>query len=96
MQVKIVKCPDAEVSNPSKTGDGSFEMKISTSLANETAFVSCDTVDEAIARCGLSPEEEAHVIQNPVTYEAPEQTINISIDDVGAKKQKEHRDGPTV
>lgn len=58
----------------------------------EPVVLAREDVEHAIATCGLSQIEQAEVLRNPVVYEDASQTVNISIDDVGAKKQKEHRD----
>jgi len=50
-----------------------------------------DTVNEAIDACELPTNERAEVAQNPVLYEQPAETVNISIDDVVVKKQQLHR-----
>lgn len=50
-----------------------------------------EEVEKAIEACKLTPEEREEIERNPVYYEEPEQTVNISIDDVGVKKQKEER-----
>ncbi|MCP3884370.1 MAG: hypothetical protein GY700_02640, partial [Propionibacteriaceae bacterium] len=48
-------------------------------------------VTEAIDACDLTADERTEVEQNPVLYEQPTETVNISIDDVVVKKQKQHR-----
>jgi hypothetical protein len=50
-----------------------------------------EPLKKALEVCQLSPEEVAEIQKNPVPYEAPEGTVNISIDEVGAKKQKQSR-----
>ncbi len=57
--------------------------------------VSPEEVTRAIAACGLSVEEQAEVEQNPVRYEQASQSVNISLDDVVVKKQKEERERRT-
>ena len=57
----------------------------------EVALLSEEEVKRAIEACRLSDEERKEVEINPVCYEDPEQTVNISMDDVGVKKQKEER-----
>ncbi len=57
----------------------------------EPALLPKEEVEKAIEACKLTPEEREEVERNPVYYEDPEQTANISIDDVGVKKQKEER-----
>jgi hypothetical protein len=57
----------------------------------EAAAVPAEQVKEAIDACDLDVDERAEVEQNPVRYEQPAESINISIDDVVVKKQKLHR-----
>ena len=54
-------------------------------------FLSAEAIQQARAACGLSRQEQQAVESNPVEYEEPAHTVNISIDDVGVKKQKEER-----
>ena len=53
-----------------------------------------DVVDAALRE--VAPDEQTlnAMKKNPVKYEAPSAAVNVSIDDVLAKKQKEHRDPP--
>lgn len=55
--------------------------------------LAADTAAEAIAQCGAPAEWQAEIAANPVAYEEPSQTVAVSIDDVGVKKQKQQRDG---
>jgi hypothetical protein len=55
--------------------------------------VAQEDVKEAIAACELSPDEQIEVEQNPVIYEQAAASVNISLDDVVVKKQKEERPG---
>lgn len=57
----------------------------------EAAFLSEEEVKRAVEACKLSDEEREEVGRNPVGYEDPDKTVNISVDDVGSKKQKEER-----
>lgn len=50
-----------------------------------------EEINKAISACRLSAEEVAEIEKNPVIYESAEETVNISIDDVTTKKQKEER-----
>jgi hypothetical protein len=50
-----------------------------------------DVVKTAIDACQLTADERAEVERNPVLYEQPTETVNISIDDVVVKQQKRHR-----
>jgi hypothetical protein len=50
-------------------------------------------VAEAVKRCAPEPSDELELLKNPVPYEAPAHSVQVSIDPVGVKHQKEHRDG---
>lgn len=64
----------------------------------KTVTIPEEKVRAAIALCEKRLEQKGILINNPICYEDPEQTVNISIDDVGVKKQKEsrQRDGSSV
>lgn len=58
----------------------------------EGAILPEEEIVEAMGKvCEASPGEVVDMRKNPVCYEDPEQTVNISVDDVGVKKQKEER-----
>ncbi|MBN2267781.1 MAG: hypothetical protein JW725_05605 [Candidatus Babeliaceae bacterium] len=57
----------------------------------EPLVMSAEFVAEAIAACHLTADERAEVERNPVPYEHPTDTVNVSIDDVVVKHQKQHR-----
>jgi hypothetical protein len=59
----------------------------------EAVVMSPEQVTEAIAACDLTASERAEVERNPVLYEQPAASVNISIDDVVVKQQKRHRTG---
>ena len=48
-------------------------------------------VAQAIERCGKSELMRKQMRANPVGYEDPHHSVNISLDDVGVKRQQEHR-----
>ncbi len=52
-----------------------------------------EEIDKAIEGCDFSEEEKAETMKNPVCYELPNGTVNVSIDDVIVKHQKEERKG---
>ena len=58
-------------------------------------FVSlpAEKVVEAVKNCAPDQSYEPEMLQNPVPYEAPADSIQVSIDPVGVKKQKARRDG---
>jgi hypothetical protein len=59
--------------------------------AQDAMVLSAEQVKEAIDACHLTADERAEVERNPVRYEQPTETVNISIDDVVVKQQKQHR-----
>jgi len=48
-------------------------------------------VNDLVKRHGLCDASRLEMLKNPVPYEEGEDTVNISVDEVGAKKQKETR-----
>ena len=46
---------------------------------------------ELVEDCTVEEALKSEILKNPVPYEDPEQAVHISLDDVGAKKQKEVR-----
>lgn len=55
------------------------------------AFLPEEEVQKAIEACEVSPEKRVEIEKNPVCHEDSTQTINISLDIVEAKRQKEKR-----
>jgi hypothetical protein len=53
-----------------------------------------DQVLAAIEHCGKTELIWQQMHTNPVRYESPVQTVNISIDDVGVKRQTDQRPAP--
>ena len=51
-----------------------------------------ERIAAAITHCQARLEGEGELSENPMPYEAPEVTVNISIDDVGVKRQKTERE----
>ena len=50
-----------------------------------------ERVDAALATCQQRLKAPYDVRRNPVPYEAPELTVNMTIDDVGVTRQKTER-----
>jgi hypothetical protein len=59
----------------------------------EVAVISPEQITAALAVCEVTPDERREMEQNPVPYEQPNETVNISLDDVVVKHQKQHRKG---
>lgn len=60
----------------------------------EAAAFPAEQVKAALDACDVTVGERAEIAQNPVRYEQPMASVNISIDDVVVKQQKEHRTSP--
>lgn len=58
---------------------------------NKVTLIPEEKIKEAIESCGLLAEQVAEILKNPVCYEDSAQAVNISIDDVLVKEQKEKR-----
>lgn len=50
-----------------------------------------ESVQEAFSSCDLAPQLKAEMAENPVPYEAPQSQVYVTLDDVGVKQQKAHR-----
>ena len=61
-----------------------------TAYANQPVTISQERIIEAAKKC-LDSDIGDETLSNPVCYEDPENTVNISIDDVNVKKQEETR-----
>ena len=72
------------------TGQPLASMPLHT---QEPLVMSAELVTAAIDACPLTADERAEVERNPVLYEPPTETVNVSIDDVVVKQQKRHRAG---
>lgn len=60
---------------------------------NEPILILQEEVEKAIEECDLLPEEVAEIEKSPLVYESPKDTVNIFLDEVTTKKQKEKRCG---
>lgn len=58
---------------------------------NDVVLIPEGEIKESIESCGLTADKVTEIEKNPVLYEDSSQTVNISIDDVLVKKQKEDR-----
>ncbi len=63
--------------------------------SSSPVYLPSDAVQKALEQC-RKPELVLQQMQaNPIPYEDPQQTVNISVDDVGVKRQSEHRPAPS-
>lgn len=72
---------------------GTFEGHPETYQGQQAVTVPEARVADAIAVCQAHRKVACDLRENPILYEAPEATVNISIDDVGVKRQKVQRTG---
>ncbi len=73
--------------------DGMCEGEPETYQGQESVTLPDDHVATAIAICQERVNVDCDLSENPMRYEVPECTVNISIDDVGVKRQKAKREG---
>jgi hypothetical protein len=50
-------------------------------------------IEELLNDSRYATDYKSEILSSPVPYEKLQTSVNISIDDVGAKRQKEHREG---
>jgi len=58
-----------------------------------TSILEEEDIEELLDHSRYVTDYKSEILSNPVPYEKAKTSVNISIDDVGAKKQKEHREG---
>ncbi len=73
------------------TEDGVYHGHKVPAAENQVVRLSNEIVAKAVEKCTGDPSSRDEILNNPVPYEDPENTVNISIDDVTVKKQKEAR-----
>lgn len=94
---QIVACVERTTTAilPQEGFDETGPPVISNPRWSQDGVVMCpEQVQSMRDACELAAEERAEVEQNPVIFEQPTKTVNISIDDVVVKQQKPHRIGP--
>jgi len=62
---------------------------------SDPILIPMDKIQEVLSEM-TSDYNPIELLNNPVKYEEPKQTVNISIDDVTPKRQKENRETPKV
>jgi flavin-binding protein dodecin len=65
-------------------------------LPQRKELLPAEQVAEAIKGLEVEPEIATEVVNNPVPYENPTQSANVSIDDVSVKRQTEERNQPSA
>ena len=76
------------------TPEGEPQDVIADARSPTPALIEKEALQELLIDCDLPDEWKADIVTNPVPYEDIQRAVNISIDDVGAKKQKESRGKP--
>ena len=74
------------------TPEGCPQEFITEPLTPNTSTLEEEALEGALVDYSFFKDYKAEILKNPVPYEDAKQSVNISIDDVGAKKQKENRD----
>ena len=70
--------------------DDNYKGNKPTYAVNQPDTLAEETIIEATEQC-IEAGIQDEVLNNPVCYEDPEKTVNISIDDVNVKRQEECR-----
>ena len=73
------------------TEDGVYRGHTVPDAETHVVSLSDEIIAEAVEKCTDASSRRDDILKNPVPYEDPENTVNISIDDVNVKKQKESR-----
>ena len=74
------------------TSEGCPEEVVSDARAPHSSVVAEEDIAELVGQYEVLEDWKQEMLNNPVAYEDSEHSVNISIDEVGAKKQKEHRE----
>ena len=77
------------------TPDGVPQAVIPELCPLNPSLVAAASLEELLIPYELSESDKTSILHNPVGYEESKQAVNISIDDVGTKKQKEQREQKT-
>jgi hypothetical protein len=73
------------------TEEGVYQGNKAAYARNQPVTLSGEKITEAAEKCLDANDMLDEILDNPVCYEDPENTLNISIDDVNVKKQEETR-----
>ena len=74
------------------TSEGQMTELTILEFSPHTVAVKDEELEDFVNDCDIEESLKASILNNPVAYENSEESVNISIDDVLAKKQKETRD----
>ncbi len=72
--------------------NGQPRKAVEIELPQETVLLPAKQVEQALKAVVPEAELEQEMVNNPVPCENPDQSTNVSIDDVSVKRQKEERD----
>lgn len=74
------------------TPEGCPQEVITEPLTPNTSTLEEEALEEILVDYNFFKDYKSEILKNAVPYEDAKKSVNISIDDVGAKKQKENRD----
>lgn len=74
--------------------EGQPQVSIAEAHSLNPPVIQHEDLKELLMGCDLPEAWQSDILSNPVPYEDSQSAVNISIDDVGAKKQKESRERP--
>ncbi len=75
------------------TQEGYPQEEITELFTPNTLTLEVDDLEEILMNDNFLEDNQSEIFNNPVPYEDAKNSVKISVDDVGAKKQKENRDG---
>lgn len=91
---KILECLERttqEILEREGVDEAGCPISASAESQQEAKVLASQQIRQAIEHCDVSEEECVEMSTNPVGYEEPSDTVNISLDDVVVKKQKAQR-----
>ena len=74
------------------TQEGESLKVIIGSFCDPTSMLSDESLKEMVTAYDIEEEWKPEILKNPVPYEDAQEAVNISVDEVGAKQQKENRE----
>lgn len=92
LQKHLVEKSSAIFKENGFTPEGYPKETITDIVTPTTLILEAEDLEEIIVNDSLFKSYETEMLSNPVPYEDVKSSVNISVDDVGAKKQKENRD----
>ena len=74
------------------TPEGYPQEKINPIITSNTIIVNAEDIEDMEVDDSFFKDYQDEILNNPVLYEDIKNSVNISVDDVGAKRQKENRE----